>query len=689
MFRTNAKGIEHELSSTSRLIGAVLLFVFCFFQALGPIKSGICLSAEPRPSEGLGEPFGAVRRPADTQDGMDLDAPTGVPERTARPNSMLLSEQSEKTEMADVLEDVWDSDKYISIDEIQPGMEAYCLTCYKGTEIEKFGLDVISVVRDVEPGRDVILVQGTDERFIHTGPVGGCSGSPVYIDGRLAGALAFAWSFSKDPLYGVTPIGDMLKVGSGSSRVKSAERDVDQVGFVFDFSRPIDFAEIYTQIASPRISASTGLGGISPLPCPLITSGLPAGVCEQLESWVKPFGFIVVPGISSTATPTPSGQGQDAAVQLEPGAVLVVPLISGDMVMFVLGTATLVSGDKVYGFGHSFLGYGPVDLPMATGQVHTVVSSLARSFKLGSMGEIVGALTVDESAAVLGRIGAKAKTIPLTIKIDRYNDTDVRVYNCQIVDNQMLTPTILRMAIAGAALYLGDFPPDHMIEYKTTIALRGADAINFENVSTNVSINEVLLESIGSVALLMNNPFRKVDIESFDLEIRVEPRNIVSHIWSVDLSDSKVKAGEEIEIDVIVESFLAGMERYQFRLKIPEGLPEGKYDLTVCGSGGYGQFLRKAVPYKFIAHNFSDLIEVLNNSLQIKRDKLYCLLTLPPGGVAVEKSELPDLPATKALVLQNAKRTLRTQPYQRWLEKSLETDTVVVDRKVMYVTVEK
>jgi len=684
MFGTNAEGIQRQLSSGSRLIGAVLLFAFCFFPVLGPIKSEVCLSAEP---------FSAVRRPADMQDSVGLDTPTGVPERTAKSHSILLSEQSDKTEIADVLDDIWDSDKYISIDEIQPGMEAYCLTCYKGTEIEKFGLDVLSVVRDVEPGRDVILVQGTDERFIHTGPVGGCSGSPVYIDGRLAGALAFAWSFSKDPLYGVTPIGDMLQVGQVSGpdsyRARSAERDVDQVGFVFDFSRPIDFAEIDKQITTPRISASKGLAGISPLPCPLITSGLPASVCEQLESWVEPFGLMVVPGISGTAKLPLSRQGEGAGVQLEPGAVLVVPLISGDMVMFVLGTATLVSGDKVYGFGHSFLGYGPVDLPMAIGQVHTVVSSLARSFKLGSMGEIVGALTADESAAVLGRIGAKAKTISLTIKIDRYNDTEVRVYNCQIVDNQVLTPAILRMAIAGAALYLGDFPQDHMIEYKTAITLKGADAISFENISTDMGINEVLLESTVSVALLMNNPYRKADIESFDLEIRVEPKNIVSHIWSVDLSDSKVKAGEEIEIDVIVESFLAGMERYQFRFKIPEGLTAGKYELTVCGSGGYGQFLKKAVPYKFIAQNFSDLIEVLNNSLQIKRDKLYCILTLPPGGVAVEKSELPDLPATKALVLQNAKRTLKTQPYQRWLERSLETDTVVVDKKVMYVTVEK
>ena len=125
--------------------------------------------------------------------------------------------------------------RYITIDEVQPGMDAYCLTGYKDAEIEKFPLEVLSVVRDIRPGRDAILVQGTDERFIHTGPVWGCSGSPVYIDGRLAGALTFTWSFSKDPLYGVTPIEDILKVGQETQNSKLKTQNYG-MGFVFYFS---------------------------------------------------------------------------------------------------------------------------------------------------------------------------------------------------------------------------------------------------------------------------------------------------------------------------------------------------------------------------------------------------------------------------------------------------------------------
>jgi len=591
------------------------------------------------------------------------------------------AEQLDKTATANNTEGVWDPNKYITIDEVRPGMEAYCLTGFKGTEIEKFNLDVLSVVRNVEPGRDAILVQGTDERFIHPGPVWGCSGSPVYIEGRLAGALAFAWIYSKDPLYGVTPIEDMLKAGQGSpNSIKGAW----EAGFAFDYSKQIDFAQVYKQITTGPVTGKSQ-AGMTALRCPLITSGLPAGVVEQLNKAVEPFGLTAVAGIGGGGT----NIGTHKDVKLVPGASLVVPLVTGDIEMEVLGTVTEVKGDKVYGFGHSFLGYGPIDLPMATGQIHTVVSSVLRSVKFGSTLEIIGALTTDESAAVFGQIGLKAKMIPLTIRVDRYNDPEKRLYNCQLANNQLLTPMVLRAAVAGAALYLGNLPPEHMIEYKVNIGIEDADPITFENVSTNFGLNELIIEGAASVALLMNNPYEKVDIESIDFDVRIAPKDISSRIWSVDLSDSSVQAGEEIKIGIVVESFLAEKKKYQYSLKIPDELAPGKYNLIVSGGYGYQKFLRKAVPYRFVPQSLETLVEAMNNLLAIERDQLYCLLVLPSGGVALEKAELPDLPATKALVLQDSKRTLKSQPYSHWLEKSFHAGRVVVDEKVMQITVEK
>jgi hypothetical protein len=594
-----------------------------------------------------------------------------------------------RTEVPDRLEGIWDPAKYISLDEIKPGMEAYCLTEYGVAGIEKFGMEVVDIVRNINPSstpgsKDAILVKGTDERFMHTGPVAGCSGSPVYIDGRLAGALAFTWTYAKDPLYGATPIAEMLQVGLGSQAGVSEKRG-GQVGLALDFTAPIDFAEIDRQLRIGLSRAGRGLRGANHLPCPLITSGLPAEVRDQLNAIVEPFGLMVVAGGGGAGNNVGASEG----ARLVPGACLAVPMVSGDISMSTYGTVTEVVGDKVYGFGHWLLGYGQIELPMATAKVHTVVSNIASSFKLASVLETVGALTTDEATGVVGQIGAKAKMIPLTIRVDRYNDTERRLYNCQLVNERLLTPLYLRTAVAAAAFQFGAFPVDHTIEYKVAVGIQDAESVTFENVSSGLGLNELIIESYSSVGLLMNNPYERVDIESFDFEIRIMPRSIVSHIWSVDLSDSKVKASESIEIEIVVESVLAGKKRYQCSLEIPEDMAPGKYELTVCGQRDYEQFLVKAVPHRFIAQSLPDLIDALNDSLQISRDKLYCLLVLPSGGVTVEKAELPDLPATKTLVLQDAKRALRMQPYSHWIERSLETGTVVIDKKVLRITVEK
>jgi len=248
---------------------------------------------------------------------------------------------------------------------------------------------------------------------------------------------------------------------------------------------------------------------------------------------------------------------------------------------------------------------------------------------------------------------------------------------------------VLRSVIAGAALSRGNLPPENTIAYKGVIDVAGFGPISFENVSSGFDLTEMTADSVGPVAMLMNNPYEEVEIRSLEFDIRIMSKSEVAHIWSVGLSDSKVKTGQTIEITVVVESVLGGKKKHEFSLRIPDELSPGRYDLIVSGGHGYGRFLKKAAPYRFIPQSLPGLVEAMNNVLAVRRDKLYCLLVLPAGGIAVEKAELPDLPATKALVLQDGKRTLRTQPYSHWLEQTVETGTVVIDKKVMRITVEK
>jgi hypothetical protein len=571
-----------------------------------------------------------------------------------------------------------DKSSYIGIDEIRPGMKAYCYTVYHGTEIEKFELDVLSVIRNWRPGKNAIIVMGTDERFIRTGPVHGCSGSPVFIDGRMAGALAFGYDGSKDPLYGVTPIDEILRAGT----FEYSPEQNGKIGLAFDFSRPIDFAEVDRKIKTAFNRDGNTLG-MKALPSPLVISPLSAQSCRDFGSFLKPLGFMPVSGISAD-----SNGNAGIKAELVPGATLAVPIVTGDIRMTSIGTVTEVVGEKVYGFGHGWLGYGPIDLPMATGLVHTVVSHLTGSFKWASALEVVGALRADESTAVYGRIGARARMIPLRITVDRYNDSETRTYNCQLAINQILTPMMLGLAVHGAVTMLGKLPPENSIEYSVRIATAQTRPIYYKNISTASAFRELTTENISTVAMLLNNPYRKAQLTSVELDIKISDKNLLSKIRSVDLSDTKVKPGDNIDVSVILENYLAESKKYQFQLEVPKDLPPGEYDIIVSGSSDYQRFVKKSAPYRFTPRSLDSLVEAINELLQMRRDRLYCLLILPEAGVAVEQAELPDLPATKSLILSDASRTLKIQPYQQWLEKSIQTHTVVIDDKTMKITVQ-
>ncbi len=574
----------------------------------------------------------------------------------------------------------WDPQRYISLGEIKAGMEAYCLTDFGNGGIEKFPLKVIDVVKNIEPGRDAVLVIGLDDRFKHAGVVGGCSGSPVYIDGRLAGALAFGWTYSKDPLYGVTPIKEMLEVGDRPA-AETPSAGAARPTATFDFSKPIDLAETGRQVMKDGLLNGVGSRRTSMLPCPLVVSGLPPEACGALASQFESMGFVAAPGLTG-------GQTSDGIPsEMKPGGVLTVPLATGDIKINVLGTVTEVRGDKVYAFGHSFLGYGPLDLPMAGGKVYTVISQLSRSFKLGTSGEILGAITSDESTAVVGKVGAKPRMLPLSVRVQRYNDPTPRTYNCQIADNRVLTVQIAPAVVSAAALRVGDLPPENTVEYRGCITMEDGQSVRFVN-TTALGLDEPLSEFAGALSLLTRNPFGGPKVKSLDFDVQVHPKDIASHIWSIDVRNTKIHPGDRIDVDVVIESYLVEKKKHRITLDVPKEVRPGKYVLTLMGSNEYEAFLKKSAPYKFVANNYQSLVDALNEVLNLNRTKLHCVLSLPPSGISLERQELPDLPPTKAMVLQNDKRATKALPYAHWVEKAIDTGTVVGDREVIPITVE-
>lgn len=584
---------------------------------------------------------------------------------------------------ASYLESAWDPALYIDINEISPGMQAYCLTCFNGTDVEQFGLDVVSVMRHYAPGHDAILVKGTDERFLHTGPVAGCSGSPVIVEGRMAGALAFAWPLSKDPLYGVTPIREMLGIGTrhatGSS--PSGGHAVLSDSLPWDFREPIDLSRFAEASAWTRRRA-----GLSPqfgqrALVPLMVSGIPAQAVACMQETLTPLGLQAV---------AHGGRAPiDAAGRLVPGGTLVLPLVRGDIELAAFGTVTEVRGNKVFGFGHDFMGLGAVDFPMATGYVHTVVSTLQQSFKLGSTLDVVGALRSDEPTGIVGLVGETARTLPLRLTVRHINSVESRHFQCRLAYHKLLTPQLLKATIEGAVASLGGFPPEHTVLYEGAIRLQGGRHLRFANVSTNNGLREFLGEGLGSLMLLMNNPFGEIPIEELELSVEVVAQTRVAHISSLSVSDLTVRPGETIRVGVVVESYHARKEAHTFEVTVPKDIAEGEYELTVCGPYDYAQHLRRVASHRMLALNLPSLLDALDYVLSLRRDRLFCLFELPATGVIVERTELPGLPATKSLVLQSTKRTVRIAPYVPWLEIRKDISAIVSNKHGARIVVKK
>lgn len=573
-----------------------------------------------------------------------------------------------------------DREKYIAFDEIRPDMDGYCLTVVRGTKIEKFPIKVISPIKNFQPGRNAILVTGTDEVFQKIGAVQGCSGSPVYIDGRMAGALAAGFRSAKDPIYLITPIEEMLKITEGYI---DSDQASDSQTLGIDFNAPIDLSRSYDQVLNCIKNLAQDASSQN-RPMALVTS-LPQNACDTLNNI---FGKNYINALSATAGSQPPQNDNNKPV-FEPGGVISIPLISGDISVSGIGTVTEVVGDTVYGFGHNFLGYGNVNFPLAAGQIHTVIASRDMSFKLGQAGPIAGTLIYDQATGIVGKIGQMPRLIPITITVKRFNDSKTKTYNCQIAYNRMYTPMLIQTAISGAGTLAGPLPPDHSVKYKTTVNIEGFDPIVFSDLSSGTKLNEIIPEAAGTVSLLMTNPYENINIDSIDVQIDITAENTRAVIDTVKISNTTFKAGETAKIDVILQGNRIPKFAYSETIKIPEDTLPGDYSIYVAGGYEYERLLRKLAPQKTTARSLETLVDAIKILSRIRHDRLYFILQLKPSGVTIMQKELPYLPDTKTILLNSKKRTIRVQPLNHWVEKTIDIEKVLLGIKEIKIKVRK
>ncbi len=532
--------------------------------------------------------------------------------------------------------------------ELAPGMKGYGLSDLgDGKGVQRFDVEIVGLMKSYAPKQDLILarIQGAD--LERTGIIAGMSGSPIYIDGKLIGALAYGWPFSRDAICGITPIQSMLDIrkappgppvpiGGASARTATLLGAFGEGRFQAAFDGLLSALRPQPAGAEP-----------SPLPLPVSLSGLSGG--RLFGRMAETAGWLVAPsGASAAGAGAASRAPGTADGRLEPGSAVSAVLLSGDMVLSATGTVTWVDDDSILAFGHPFLSMGPVDMPMAHADVLTVLPSLYRSFKFSTTGPLLGTVSQDRSTGILGSFGTPPRMVPVTIKMTS-DDIAAQTFRFEVAHNSMLTPILLAVAIDNVLTTLEKRAGERTIVWKSAIQTPDR-TVRWDSVFSGLSARE---EAVGSMALLTNylmaNEFRDLSIQGVEVEINHSDRLQSARIVHVEAQKERVRPGDTVPIWVDLEDFRGGPRRVVMTAKIPVDAPPGP--LTVFVGDGNAATAYDLSLYPPDPHSLDQVLDFL---ARVRPPNTLNLLAyrLAPGAV-VNGKPLAALPPTRAALLRD------------------------------------
>lgn len=617
--------------------------------------------------------------------------------------------QSIAQRLTQAREFVEQSDRYLHHSRLTPGMQGHGISVFFGTKPEKFQAEIVSVVPNFNVRKDVILARLSGQNLKETRVIQGMSGSPVYMtdprDGKvkMIGAVAYGWGLSTDALCGIQPITQMLAMsgvlehvtGEQTPATQPAEaaaprdaRDLagllrpgltDPAAFLEVALGRADFEALY---ADQRTSGDNGL---IPLRTPLSIGGVDDKTLAAVRGLLGPAGLMPLAGGGVGDLPPE----ELANVEMEPGGSLAVPFVTGDVGWAGIGTVTDVVDGTVLGFGHSMFGQGEVDVPMSTGYVHSIVSLLTASFKLGAAIQPVGTLRRDEVVGVAGTIGPKPHMIPMTVRIRQAVDEVSQTYRYNVLDLWFLTPRLVPALVFASGSADRQPPMFHHVRYTSTVDYGPLGTMTIDNVDSQSSLSGAAMNTAWPMATLLATPFGPPpEIRSIALDIEILPESIEARILDVKLDAAEYEPGESVTGTVLIEPFRKERRVLKFSLDLPADLPEGEYPLTVGDQSWWAKQRMKEQPHIETIRTTEELFTALKQVHALRGDELYIHLPLPSAGVAVGREELPDIPGSKALVLISAELP-DTQPYQQSKLTTQRTEFVLTGNKTVELVVRK
>jgi hypothetical protein len=541
---------------------------------------------------------------------------------------------------------------FYPVDQIKPGQVGIGRTVFAGDTLDEFKVHIIGVIRSViGPRRDLILAKLEGGPLATTGVIQGMSGSPVYIDGRLVGAVSYALgSFPREPIAGITPIGEML------SAVDTTAPRPPAPGLALEW--PATSEQVFAQLSRMASRASAAFRPAAP---EFQVIG-PAAIAD-LAPALRPIGAaMVLGGFEPTvdrdlrgALALPGGAGQSPprtggstdVTPLRPGDPVGLSLIRGDLEMGATGTVTHVDGQRVYAFGHPFLNLGTTMFAMTRSHVYTVLPSLESSLKIASLGPVIGTVSQDRMTAVGGTLGQGPRELEvnLTLRSDR---SEPRRFTFFVVHDQLLTPLFSYVAVLNSLISYERQTGAASVAASGTVSLGNGEEVKIDDFfSGDSAFTTAAAALVGPIGAAATNEFRTVLPDRLDVELRASERQDVATIERVWLDTTKPRFGATHQLQVQVRQYRGGTETLTLPVTMP-AQAQGPLTLLVCDAatltGLEQRELRPAKPA-----SWSSLLSQLG---AIRRNnRLYVRLIAPGPGTVVGGETLSGLPASVRSVL--------------------------------------
>lgn len=603
-----------------------------------------------------------------------------------------------------------DPAKYMGIPQIKPGMRGIGRSVFSGTEIKEFNVEVISVLPKFAPKMDMILIRCSGAGLEHSGIIAGMSGSPIYLpdpnDGnklKMIGALAYGWSFNKDPIAGVQPIAQMLSVpdpGEARPSLRLAENHSSgKTPYPAIGGGPDTFCSAPARSPLGLLEARLTRSGVvrnlnpakrlrhdqqmQPLATPLMVSGANQ---EMMSLITQRFGEIGLVPIQAGGGSAPASRPA-AEVKIEPGAVLAVPLLTGDVEFTAIGTVTEVQGDKVWGFGHAMFAAGKTALPLGTGMIHVVMSQLEISFKMGSLLQEVGTLYVDEETAVVSRFGKPPAPVPMSVSVS--NDTGRQTYHYNSVQHEMLTPRVAGFVTSMSLMAHRNLPPEYTVQYDIKMTFDNGRSVRLADFDgSGFGGEEMMYQTMGVVHMLTNNEFARCKLTDLSADITVLPQWHYADLLSARALRTKLRPGQPLEVSLTLKPVRGEPYSKVISIPLPADLPEGSHQVYLVSSRAAVEEELSDQPALGHPKNVRELFDLVNKLTAYRSDRLYARVRLPEAGLSLPGANLPAVPVSRSALLKGGEHS-NILPYNRAVVTPVDMGTTVAGSMTFEVKIDK